>query len=116
MNAGVAMSGKVVKAANRAAPSLQDQALELIAGSSGGLLQSDLWKIMGIESNTCSRIVRKLVSSGLIYRERPANGNRSTYLLQIAEKSRAWQGQLSQNIDRYLTEIYVLYLIRGIDN
>jgi DNA-binding MarR family transcriptional regulator len=116
MNAGVAMSGKVAKAVIRAAPSLQDQALELIERSPGGLLQSDLWKIMGIESSTCSRIVRKLASSGLIYRERPPSGNRSTYLLQIAKKPKVRERPFSQNIDRYLTEIYVLYLIRGIDN
>jgi hypothetical protein len=116
MNAGVVMSGKVAGTVKRVQPSLQDQALELIGRSSGGLLQSDLWKIMGIESSTCSKIVRKLTDSGLISRERPPKGNRSTYLLQLTGLPKPRRDPFSQNIDSYLTEIYLLYLIRGIGN
>jgi len=110
------MSGSIAGNVKHRPPYLQDRALDLIGQSSDGLLQSDLRKILGIDSSTCSKIVRRLLGSGLISRERPSIGNRSTYLLRLNWSSRPRGGSLLRNIDSYLTEIYLLYLIRGSSN
>jgi uncharacterized membrane protein len=45
---------------------MPDKALELIGSRADGLLQSELRKLLGIESSKCSRIASKLMQSGLI--------------------------------------------------
>lgn len=89
---------------------LPDKALELIGSRSDGLLQSELRKLLGIESSKCSRIVLKLERMGLIRREKVSAGRARTYLIQRISSSKPSRGL---QIDRYLTEIYLLYLIRG---
>ena len=42
-------------------PQLPDRALELIGSKREGLLQSELRKLLGIESSKCSKIVSKLM-------------------------------------------------------
>jgi DNA-binding MarR family transcriptional regulator len=92
--------------------SLQERALHLIGSRSGGLLQAELRLLLGIESSKCSRVVSRMLSSGLIRREKvPAS---RTYLIRLVRPSRKASGQsFGQQIDSYLTEIYLLYLIRG---
>jgi len=43
-----------------------DEALKLIQSKPEGILQSELWKELGVDSRKCSRIVKKLEDSGLI--------------------------------------------------
>jgi DNA-binding MarR family transcriptional regulator len=107
------MSAKAVSTPPPSISLLQDKALELISSSSGGLLQSELKGLLGIESSKCSKIVLKLLGSGHIKRER----NHRTYLLKL-NRTQKWPKKraLNANIDSYLTEIYMLYLIRGITN
>jgi len=94
-------------------PALQEKALELIGSSSEGVLQSELKGLLGIQSGKCSRIVSRLESSGLISREKMAIGRSRTYLLKMRRKRREGWDSRCRNIDTFLTEIYLLYLIRG---
>jgi len=87
---------------------LQEKAIDLIGARSGGLLQVELRRLLGIDSSRCSRIVSRMLSSGLIRREKvPAS---STYLIRLVRPTRRAS---CQHIDSYLTEIFLLYLIRG---
>jgi DNA-binding Lrp family transcriptional regulator len=91
---------------------LPDIALELIGSRRDGLLQSELRKLLGIESSKCSKIVSKLVQSGLIRRKSISARGYRTYLLRL-KAARPKNEPLSLHIDAYLTEIYLLYLMRG---
>lgn len=63
---------------------MYEEALEYIKSCEDGVLQSDLWKKLGIDSRKCSRIVSKLLKDSLITREpETANGIR-TYRLSYA--------------------------------
>lgn len=46
-----------------------EEALEYIKSRPEGALQSDLWKVLKIDSRKCSRIVAKLLQDNLITRE-----------------------------------------------
>jgi DNA-binding MarR family transcriptional regulator len=93
---------------------LQERALDLIGSQGNGLFQSELRRLMSIDSSKCSKIVCKMQSSGLIYREKvPAS---STYLIKLTRPAQeiTFNKPARQNIDSYLTEFYLLYLVRGI--
>jgi DNA-binding MarR family transcriptional regulator len=93
---------------------LQDRALDLIGSRGGGLYQSELRRLMSIDSSKCSKIVCKMQSIGLIYREKvPAS---STYLLKLTHPPQeiSFDEPARKDIDSYLTEFYLLYLMRGI--
>jgi DNA-binding MarR family transcriptional regulator len=94
-------------------PALQEKALALIGSSSEGVLQSELRGLLGIQSGKCSRVVSRLESSGMISRERMAIGRSRTYLLKMKRKRSQRKNLRCKNIDTFLTEIYLLYLIRG---
>ena len=64
---------------------LQEKALGLIGSRSDGVFQSDLRRLLGIDSSKCSKVVSRMQSSGLIYREKvPAS---STYLIKLIHAS-----------------------------
>ncbi|MCK9565155.1 MAG: MarR family transcriptional regulator [Methanothrix sp.] len=94
---------------------LQERALDLIGSRGNGLFQSELRRLMSIDSSKCSKIVCKMQSSGLIYREKvPAS---STYLIKLIRSPQeeiSFDKPARCNIDSYLTEFYLLYLVRGI--
>jgi DNA-binding MarR family transcriptional regulator len=89
---------------------LQERALDLIGSRSDGVLQSELRRLLNIDSSKCSRVVSKMQSAGLVRREKVPDS--STFLIRLIRSS----GKANSNphIDSYLTEIYLLYLIRGI--
>ena len=91
---------------------LPDRALELIGAKEEGLLQSELKKLLGIESSRCSRIVSKLERSGLIRRNSISARGYRTFLLRVTA-CRPGDAPILCHIDTYLTEIYLLYLMRG---
>jgi len=65
---------------------IEDQALKLIVDSPEGVLQSELWKLLKIDSRKCSRIVKKLLDSEKIERlEHKSNGIK-TYRLRQKKK------------------------------
>ncbi len=105
------MSKKISNSQSMSTSALQEKALELIGSKSDGLYQSELRKILGIESGKCSKIVSRMERSGLIVRDRATTGSRWTYLIRLA-RARPGRG-LPLHIDTYLTEIYLLYLMRG---
>jgi hypothetical protein len=103
------MSEKLVNGPTNSFSALQERALDLIGSRSDGVLQSELRHLLKINSSRCSRVVSKMQSAGLIYREKvPAS---STFLIRL---SRPAEKGSCRHIDSYLTEIYLLYLIRGI--
>ncbi|MGC8567367.1 MAG: helix-turn-helix transcriptional regulator [Caldisphaera sp.] len=61
-------------------------ALDLIKGYKEGVLQSELWKMMGLDSREGSRLVLRLSKKGLIKREQVTVNGRRTYRLFVAEK------------------------------
>lgn len=58
-----------------------EDALRIIRSSRGGVLQSTLWRNMGIDSRKCSRIVKKLLDAGLIERIEVREEGVKTYRL-----------------------------------
>jgi DNA-binding Lrp family transcriptional regulator len=103
---------------SKSASALQEKALELIGSKSDGIYQSVLRKQLGIESTKCSRIVSRLERSGTIKREPAEFRSRRTYLIRLTsvpspEPLPKASPFTYRNIDTYLTEFYLLYLIRG---
>jgi Lrp/AsnC family leucine-responsive transcriptional regulator len=62
-------------------------ALEFIKSHERGVLQSDLWKALRIDSRKCSRIVAKLMKENLITRQLESINGIRTYRLCYADKS-----------------------------
>ncbi len=65
-----------------------EEAFEYIKSHEGGVLQSDLWKALEIDSRKCSRIVAKLLKDNLITREIETVDGIRTYRLYCADKSK----------------------------
>lgn len=59
----------------------EDEMVELVSSHSEGILQSDVRKIMGIDSKKCSRIVNKLMKKHLVRREPELAAGRNTFRL-----------------------------------
>ena len=89
---------------------IQDKALQLIGRQGSGMLQSELRRLLGIDSSKCSKVVSKLESAGLVWRERVSTNH--TYLIRLNQSVDGVGSAPRLHIDRYLTEIYLLYLIR----
>jgi DNA-binding Lrp family transcriptional regulator len=66
---------------------IAEQALRIIQSSRDGVLQSELWKDLGVDSRKCSRIVKKLLDSGLIERIEFKGEGIKTYTLRAVKKS-----------------------------
>jgi Lrp/AsnC family leucine-responsive transcriptional regulator len=64
-----------------------EAALEYIKSCQEGVLQSDLWKALKIDSRKCSRIVAKLLKEKRITREEESTNGIRTYRLCYADKS-----------------------------
>ena len=58
-----------------------DEALKLIQSKPEGILQSELWKELGVDSRKCSRIVKKLEDENLIDRTEFKKDGIKTYLI-----------------------------------
>jgi Lrp/AsnC family transcriptional regulator, leucine-responsive regulatory protein len=62
-----------------------EEGLKLIQSRPEGVLQSELWKELGVDSRKCSRIVKKLEDSGLIDRIEFKKEGIKTYLLKARQ-------------------------------
>lgn len=62
-----------------------EDGLRLIQSRPEGVLQSELWKELGVDSRKCSRIVKKLEESGLIERIEFKKEGLKTYLLKAKQ-------------------------------
>ncbi len=80
--------------------SLEKKALDLIRKSEG-ILQSDLWKTLGLDSREGSRLVLRLLKKGLIRREQVMIRGRRTYKLYIV-KPRQSTGKLLIDVSTLL--------------
>jgi len=63
-----------------------DEGFKLIQSKPEGILQSELWKELGVDSRKCSRIVKRLEESGLIDREEFKRDGIKTYLLRAKQQ------------------------------
>jgi uncharacterized membrane protein len=72
--------------ANNEAADPVDEGLRLIQSKPEGILQSELWKELGVDSRKCSRIVKKLEESGLIERVDFKREGIKTYLLRAKQQ------------------------------
>ena len=64
-----------------------EEALEYIKSRPDGALQSDLWKVLKIDSRKCSRIVAKLLKDNLItQRGGVCGGHQNLYVSNCAVK------------------------------
>jgi len=64
---------------------LEKKALEIIKNSPDGVLQSDLWKMLHLDSREGSRLVLRLAKKGLIKREQVSIKGRRTYKLTAVD-------------------------------
>jgi len=67
-------------------PEPEDDALALIQSRPEGVLQSELWKELGVDSRKCSRLVKKLEDNGLIDRVEFKKDGIKTYLLRAKKQ------------------------------
>ncbi len=65
----------------------EEEALNLIQSRRQGVLQSELWKLLDIDSRKCSRIVKRLLDSGLIERIEFRDEGIKTYLLRAKKRA-----------------------------
>lgn len=63
-----------------------DDGLRLIQSKPEGILQSELWKELGVDSRKCSRIVKRLEESGFIERVDFKREGIKTYLLRAKQQ------------------------------
>lgn len=65
---------------------IDKKAFEIISSYSqkGGIIQSELWKIIGVDSKEGSKIVLRLLRRGMITRKEINYNGRKTYILTIA--------------------------------
>ncbi|MCE5298828.1 MAG: Lrp/AsnC family transcriptional regulator [Methanoregulaceae archaeon] len=67
-------------------PQTPEDALKVIQAKAEGVLQSDLWKILEVDSRKCSRIVKKLLDSGLIERIEFRKNGIKTFVLKAKRR------------------------------
>jgi len=60
---------------------LEQEAIAVISESENGVLQSELWKILGVDSRKCSRIVKKLLDMNRVERIEHRQDGIKTYRL-----------------------------------
>jgi DNA-binding Lrp family transcriptional regulator len=65
----------------------EEEALKIIQSHRQGVLQSELWKLLDIDSRKCSRIVKRLLDAGLIERIEFRSDGIKTYLLRAKKRA-----------------------------
>ncbi len=105
------MGEKSEFAAKGSIAALQEKAMDIIASRPEGIYQSDLRRLLEIDSSKCSKVVARLQGSELIRRESvPAS---STYLLKLsgavvpspADGSSNADGRIKKLIDRQIDRL-----------
>jgi len=67
------------------APTPED-ALKVIQSHPAGVLQSELWKILEVDSRKCSRLVKKLLDEGMIERVEFRKDGIKTFILKATRR------------------------------
>ncbi len=62
----------------------EDDALAVIRAHPNGVLQSELWKELGVDSRKCSRLVKKLLDDGRVERLEYRRDGIKTYILRAS--------------------------------
>jgi DNA-binding Lrp family transcriptional regulator len=65
----------------------EEEALKIIQSHRQGVLQSELWKLLDIDSRKCSRIVKRLLDAGLIERIEFRSDGIKTYVLRAKKRA-----------------------------
>jgi len=55
----------------------------------GGIVQSELWHLLGIDSREGSKLIAKLIRRGLVSREAVTHKGKKTYILRYTDTTRA---------------------------
>ena len=63
----------------------EEDAFAAIRAHPGGVLQSALWKELGVDSRKCSRLVKKLLDEGRVERIEYRKDGIKTYVLRAAK-------------------------------
>jgi type IV secretory pathway VirB10-like protein len=88
------------------AESLEDKALELIKSHQGGVLQSELWKGLNIDSRKCSRVIAKLEAEGKIKRTwETIKGTRTYRISYLPQKKETPKRAVNFNLILAGTEV-----------
>ena len=64
----------------------EDTLLDVIKTRKNGILQNELWKLVGIDSPKCSRLVKRLLKKNLITREKVIAKGSRTFLIRSVEE------------------------------
>jgi DNA-binding Lrp family transcriptional regulator len=88
------------------ADSLEDKALELIKSHQSGVLQSELWKGLNIDSRKCSRVIAKLEAEGKIKRTwETIKGTRTYRISYLPQKKETPKRAVNFNLILAGTEV-----------
>ncbi|MCX8184446.1 MAG: hypothetical protein RMI56_06180 [Sulfolobales archaeon] len=71
--------------------SFEDKVLELVkelTKKDGGIVQSELWRILGIDSREGSKLVARLMRKGLLMREAIVHRGKKTYILKYSDTTK----------------------------
>lgn len=68
-------------------PDIADEAFRVIQSRSEGVLQSELWKLLDIDSRKCSRVVKKLLDDDLIERIDFKKDGIKTFLIKAKKRA-----------------------------
>ena len=63
-----------------------EDALKVIQSHPEGVLQSELWKILEVDSRKCSRLVKKLLDEGLVERAEFRKEGIKTFVLKASRR------------------------------
>lgn len=66
----------------------EDEVLNLIKSNKNGITQNLIWKELDFDSRKCSRIIKKLLDSGLIIREDAYSGGSKTFLIKYNNREK----------------------------
>ena len=66
---------------------IEDEAIRLIQSTPEGILQSELWKLLNIDSRKCSRVVKKLIDTDMVDRLEYKSDGIKTYLLKAKKRA-----------------------------
>ncbi|MBC7109939.1 MAG: Lrp/AsnC family transcriptional regulator [Archaeoglobi archaeon] len=66
--------------------SIRDRVIEYLRSKPGGVYQKDIWKDLGIDSRSCSRVLLELERRGIIERERVAADGVVTYRIKLRDE------------------------------
>ncbi|MBC7114821.1 MAG: hypothetical protein PWR13_690 [Archaeoglobi archaeon] len=65
--------------------SIRDRVLEYLRSKPEGVYQKDIWKELGIDSRSCSRVLLELEKKGVIEREKVTTDGTVTFRIRLRD-------------------------------